>query len=78
MFNNFMDRQFSAKIKKLKTDNRGEYGNKMMTAFLETQGIIYDLLSLYSHESNSLPERMNRTIVMMVHSMTLDCVDVIV
>jgi hypothetical protein len=48
-----------------------------MTAFLETKGII-DYLSLpYVHESNSLPEHMNYTIVTMVRSMTLDCADVI-
>jgi hypothetical protein len=48
-----------------------------MTAFLETKSIIHDLSPPYAHESNGLPERMNRTIVTMVRSMTLDCADVI-
>jgi hypothetical protein len=69
--------QFSAKIKKLKSDNGGEYINKEMTTFLETKGIIHDLSLLYTYESNGLPEQMNCTIVMMVRSMTLDCADVI-
>jgi hypothetical protein len=48
-----------------------------MTIFLEIKGIIYNLSLSYVHVSNSLPEHMNRTIVMMVQSMTLDCPDLI-
>jgi hypothetical protein len=69
--------QFSAKIKKLKTDNGGEYVNKEMTTFLEIKGIIHDLSPPYAYKSNSLPEHMNRIIVTMVRLMTLDCADVI-
>jgi transposase InsO family protein len=69
--------QFSAKSKKLKTDNGGEYVNKEMTAFLEIKGIIHDLSPPYTHESNVLPERMNRTILMMLRSMTVDCANMI-
>jgi transposase InsO family protein len=72
-----METQFFAKIKKLKTDNGGEYVNKEMTAFLETKGIIHNLSPPYAYESNGLPERMNHTIVTMVRSMTLDYADVI-
>jgi transposase InsO family protein len=67
---NLVEIQFFAKIKKLKTDNGGEYVNKEMTAFLETKGIIYDLSPPYAHESNSLAEWMNCTIVTKVQSMT--------
>jgi hypothetical protein len=74
---NLVERQFSAKIRKLKTDNGGEYVNKEMTAFLETKGIIHDLSPLYAHESNVLPERINHTIVTMVRSMILDFAKVI-
>jgi hypothetical protein len=42
IFYNLLETQYTAKIKKVKTDNRGEYINKVMTAFLETKGIIYD------------------------------------
>jgi hypothetical protein len=34
-----VETQFSAKIKKLKTDNGGEYVNKEMTAFLEIKAL---------------------------------------
>jgi transposase InsO family protein len=67
-----VETQFSAKIKKLKTDNGGEYVNKEMTAFLEIKCIIHDLSPPYAYESNGRPERMNRTIVMIVRLMTLD------
>jgi hypothetical protein len=69
--------QFSAKIKKLKTNNGGEYVNKEMNAFSETKGITHDLSPPYAHDSDYLPEYMNHTIVMMVRSMTVDCADVI-
>jgi transposase InsO family protein len=66
-----------AKIKKLITDNRSEYINKEMTAFLEPKGIIHDLSLLHAHESNGLHESMNRTIVTIVQSLTFDCADMI-
>jgi hypothetical protein len=72
-----VETQFSIKIKKLKTNNGGEYINKVITAFLEIKGIIYDLSLPYAHKSNGLPEHINRTIVTMIRSMTLDCADVI-
>jgi hypothetical protein len=64
-FYNLVETQFSAKIKKLKTENGGEYVNKEIVAFLEMKGIIHDLSSPYGHESNGLPEHMNGTIVTM-------------
>jgi hypothetical protein len=66
MFYNLVEIQFSAKIKKMKTDNRGEYINKVMTAFLKTKGIIHNLSPPYAHESNGLPEHINCTIVTMI------------
>jgi hypothetical protein len=76
-FYNLVETQFSTKIKKLKTDNGGEYVNKEITTFLETDGIIHDLSTPYAHESIGLPNYMNRTIVTMVRSITLYCADVI-
>jgi hypothetical protein len=48
-----------------------------MTTFFETKGINHDLSPPYAYESNGLSEHMNRTIVMIVRSMILDCADVI-
>jgi hypothetical protein len=48
-----------------------------MTAFLDIQGIIYDLSPPYAYKSNSQPEQLSHTIVTIVRSMTLDYADVI-
>jgi hypothetical protein len=48
-----------------------------MTTFLEIKCIIHDLSLPYAHESNSLPECINCTIVTIVRSMTLDYADLI-
>jgi hypothetical protein len=72
-----VETQYSAKIKKLISDNGGEYINTEMTTFLDTKGIIHELSPPYIHESNGLPEHMNCTIVTMVRSMTLNSADMI-
>jgi hypothetical protein len=74
---NLLEIQFSAKIKKLNTDNGGEYLKKVMTAILKTKGIIHDLSLPYTHKSNSKPEGITQTIVTMVRSMMLDCANMI-
>jgi hypothetical protein len=68
--------QFSAKINKLKSDNIGEYVHKVMRAFLETQGIIHDILRACAYDSNALAEHINCTRVMKIRLMTLGNVDV--
>jgi hypothetical protein len=77
MFYNLVEIQFSANIEKLKTDNRGEYVNKEITATLELQGISHDSSQLYAYKNNGWSVRMNRTIVTIVWSMTLDYADMI-
>jgi hypothetical protein len=37
------EKQFSAKIKKLNSDNKGEFVKKWITAFLAMMGIIHEL-----------------------------------
>jgi transposase InsO family protein len=46
-FYNLVETQYSTKIKKLKTENGGEYVNKEMTAFLEMKCIIHNLSPPY-------------------------------
>jgi hypothetical protein len=48
-----------------------------MTAILETKDMIHDLSPPDPHKSNGFFEHMNRTIVMMVRSITLDYADMI-
>jgi transposase InsO family protein len=70
-----VETQFSTKIKKFKSDNGSEYVNKDVSEFLAGKGTIHELSPPYAHESNGLPERINRTIVTMVRTMTLDVND---
>ena len=55
--------QDNAIIKRFRTDNRGEYVNAAMLPLLDKQGIVHDLSPAYSHESNGVAERYNRTII---------------
>jgi hypothetical protein len=76
-FYDLVEIQWSAKIKKLKTHNRGEYVYKELTTFLEIKDIIHVLSPPFIYQSNSLHEHINHTIVTMLRLMTLDCADVI-
>jgi hypothetical protein len=66
MFYNLVETELSTKIKKLKTDNGGEYVNNEMSTMIELKGIIDDLSPPYAFESNGPPEYMNHTIVTMI------------
>jgi hypothetical protein len=61
----------------MKTDAKGEYVNIVMTAVLETKGIIHYLLPPYVDKSNRRPGYMDHTMVMKVRSITLNYADVI-
>jgi transposase InsO family protein len=62
------DRQGQS-ILRFRTDNGGEYVNKELEGFFQSKGIIHELTPAYSHESNGVAERYNRTIVTMVRGM---------
>jgi len=55
--------QDNAIIKRFRADNGGEYVNAAMLTLLDNQGIVYDFSPAYSHESNGIAERYNRTII---------------
>ena len=55
--------QDNAIIKRCRTDNGGEWVNATMLTLLDKQGIVHDLSPAYSHESNGVAERYNRTII---------------
>jgi len=61
--------QDNAIIKRFRTDNGAEYDNAAMLTLLDKQGIIHDLSCAYSHESNGVAERYNRTIITAAHSL---------
>jgi len=56
-------------IKRFRTDNGGEYVNAAMLTLLDKQGIVHDLTPAYSHESNGVAERYNRTIITAARSL---------
>jgi hypothetical protein len=70
-----VETQFCTKIKKFKSDNGGEYVNKDVSEFLGGKGTIHKRSLPYAHKRTGLPKRMNRTIVTMVRTMTLDVND---
>ena len=56
-------------IQRFRTDNGGEYVNTAMMTLLNHYGIIHDRTPPYSHESNGIAERYNRTIITAARSM---------
>ena len=56
-------------ILRFRTDNGGEYVNKELEQFFTTEGITHELTPPYSHESNGVAERFNRTIITMARGM---------
>jgi len=61
--------QDKAHIPRFRTDGGGEYVNKELREFFAEEGIIHKITPPYSHESNGIAERFNRTIVTMARAM---------
>lgn len=47
----------------IRTDGGGEYANQKVSNFLRKKGTQHQITPAYSHESNGLAERVNRTVV---------------
>jgi transposase InsO family protein len=74
-FFNHVERQFSKKIKRIRSDNSGEYiSNEFKDLFL-TSGVIHELTPPYSPESNGIGKRFNQTINTIARSMTIAAPD---
>lgn len=67
-----VENETSGKIKKLRTDNGGEYIGKKMETALKDFGIQHQLTIPYSPQQNKLAEQMNRTLVERARSMLVD------
>ena len=59
-------------ILRFTTDYGGEYVNKELKEFFESERIIHEISPPYSHESNGIAERFNRTITTMAGAMLSD------
>ena len=55
-----VENQLNRKIKRLRSDRGGEY--TLFNDFCEKEGIIHEVNSPYSLESNGVAERKNRTL----------------
>jgi transposase InsO family protein len=61
--------QLERKIKRIRSDRGGEYFSNVFTAFCEEHGIIHERTPPYSHQSNGVAERKNRTLTDLVNAM---------
>jgi hypothetical protein len=68
-FKAFVEKQSSFSIKKLRTDNGGEYVNQGFTDFCREHGIQHQLTVPYNPQQNGVAERKNRTLKEMANCM---------
>lgn len=59
-------------VKWLRSDGGGEYISKVARAWMKENGIVHELTTLYSPESNGKAERLNRTLLDMARCMILN------
>lgn len=71
-FHNLVRNQMGNSIKRLKSDNGGEYMNGKLKEFLSQNGIIHESSPPYTPQMNGVSERINRTLVEMIRSMLYD------
>jgi Integrase core domain len=58
---NWIANHFHVSVKRLHTDNGGEYVNDFMKEYLDGKGIEHTSTALYQPQSNGIAERINRT-----------------
>jgi transposase InsO family protein len=59
----FTETQLQKKIRKIRTDNGGEYVNREFQDYCKVNGIIMETTAPYSPAQNGIAERLNRTLV---------------
>jgi transposase InsO family protein len=69
------ERQGHGKVLRFRTDNGGEYVNHETEVFFKETGILHEPTPQYSHESNGVAERLNRTLKTMARCMMNDIDD---
>ncbi|TYK14258.1 ty1-copia retrotransposon protein [Cucumis melo var. makuwa] len=65
------ENQLRKKIKRLRSDRGGEYSDKTLKDFCESNGIIHEFTAPYSPQQNGIAERKNRTLKEMMNTMLL-------
>lgn len=71
-FKLMVENQTELTIKKIRSDNGGEFDNDKFKVYFEKCGIIYQRSAPYSPQQNGLAERMNRTLLDRVRCMLID------
>jgi len=56
-------------VKRLHTDNGGEYMTSKLQSFLHEQGIVHETSTPYVHQQNGRAEQLNRTLLEKMQSM---------
>lgn len=64
--------QFGRKVKKIRSDQGGEYSSNELKKFYENEGIIVQYTAAYSPQQNGVAERRNRYLIEMAKTMLLD------
>ncbi|KAA0068137.1 ty1-copia retrotransposon protein [Cucumis melo var. makuwa] len=65
------ENQLGKNIKRLRSDRGGEYSDKALKEFCESNGIIHEFTAPYSPQQNGIAERKNRTLKEMMNVMLL-------
>jgi len=67
-----IEKQYNVCVKRLRTDNGGEYTSREFESYLLSEGIVHEKTIPKTPEQNGVSERMNRTLVESVRTMLLD------
>ena len=65
------ENQLSKRIKRLRSDRGGEYSDRTLKVYCESNGIIHEFIVPYSPQQNDIAERRNRTLKEMMNAMLL-------
>ena len=68
----FVEKSSGHRVRKIRSDNGGEYVSKEFEEYLKREGEKHELTVLKNPEQNGVSERMNRTLVESVRSMLAD------
>lgn len=71
-FKTMIEKQTGCSIKRLRSDNGGEYVNENLKSVLARSGIVHETTIPYCPEMNGVAERMNRTLIERARSMLQD------
>ena len=68
-FKAMVEKQSGEKLKKLRSENGGEYKSENFQNYCKNEGILQEFTAAYSPNQNGVAERLNRTILDKARSM---------